>query len=36
MLTVYCDNAVHPFGRVYLEGAVRVVCSGELWEEAYT
>jgi len=34
-LTVYCDNATHPFGRVYLEGAVRVVCSGELWKEAY-
>ena len=34
-LTVYCDNATYPFGRVYLEGAVRVVCSGEIWEEAY-
>ena len=34
-LTVYCDNATFPFGRVYLEGAVRVVCCGEIWEEAY-
>jgi diaminopimelate epimerase len=36
ILCVYCDNAAYPFGRVYLEGAVRVVCTGELWEEAYT
>lgn len=35
-LTVYYDNPVYPFGRVYLEGVVRVVCSGELWEEAYS
>jgi diaminopimelate epimerase len=35
ILTVYCDNPAHPFGRVCLEGAVRVVCVGELWEEAY-
>jgi diaminopimelate epimerase len=34
-LTVYCDNAAFPFGRVYLEGAVRMVCSGEIWQEAY-
>jgi diaminopimelate epimerase len=34
-LTAYCDNATFPFGRVYLEGAVRMVCSGEIWEEAY-
>ena len=36
ILSVYCDNAVYPFGRVYLEGAVRVVCAGELWKDAYT
>ncbi len=35
ILTVYFENEAYPFGRVYLEGAVRVVCSGELWEEAY-
>ena len=34
-LTVYCDNTTFPFGRVYLEGAVRMVCSGDIWEEAY-
>jgi diaminopimelate epimerase len=34
-LTVYCDNGTYPFGRVYLKGAVRFVCSGEIWEEAY-
>jgi len=36
ILSVYCDNPAYPFGRVCLEGAVRVVCAGELWEEAYT
>lgn len=35
-LTVYYDRSAHPFGHVYLQGPVRVVCSGELWEEAYT
>jgi diaminopimelate epimerase len=35
ILSVYCDNPAYPFGRVWLEGAVRVVCAGELWEEAY-
>jgi diaminopimelate epimerase len=35
ILSVYCDNPAYPFGRVCLEGAVRVVCAGELWEEAY-
>jgi diaminopimelate epimerase len=35
ILSVYCDHPAYPFGRVCLEGAVRVVCAGELWEEAY-
>jgi diaminopimelate epimerase len=36
ILTVAAEHAAYPFGHVYLAGAVRMICAGELWEEAYT
>ncbi len=34
LLSVDAEHASHPFGRVYLQGLVRVVCEGEIWDEA--
>lgn len=35
ILTVHMQKPSFPFGKVFLEGCVRVVCTGEIWEEAY-
>jgi len=35
VLTVYVEDAQPPFKTVFLEGAARVVYTGDIWEEAY-
>lgn len=35
VLRVYFERKDDRFEQVYLEGAARVICAGELWEEAY-
>ncbi len=36
ILNVYVNEILPPFKEVYLEGGARVVCEGEIWDEAYT